>query len=347
MTQCGPWRRTSVGGPVARRGLIAGMAALSTLFSPIGFGFAPASAATASKPTYVVTPGCDTYDMAVDPVTNSVYLGCGEKLDVINGKTRKISTIPVDLETGPLGVDPKTDTVYATGWNPLTDRWVVATVDCRTRKVTHTVTSITRPGAVAVDPATDTIYVVGSSGIAVISGKTNRVTHTIKVGAYPATGITVDSLTDRIYASNQGEISGAGAGVAIINGRTDKVIGKITGSYEPGALTVDPNSDTIYVIDGGGENTVSALNGKTDSYAATINVGLLPVALGVDPSTDTVFVANSQGNSISAIDGKTKRVRNIRVEYPEGVGVNTTTETVYVGADDVAASSAAVAVFHG
>ena len=55
-----------------------------------------------------------------------------------------------------------------------------------------------------------------------------------------------------------------------------------------------------------------------------IQVGGSPVAIAVDPLTSAVYTANSAGNSVTAIDGRTKRVTaTIGVgRQPEGVAVN-------------------------
>jgi YVTN family beta-propeller protein len=68
------------------------------------------------------------------------------------------------------------------------------------------------------------------------------------------------------------------------------------------------------------------------TVTATIGVGSGPEGVGVDPSTHTVYVANSNGNSVSVIDGTTNTVTATIAagSGPEGVGVDPSTHTVYV-----------------
>jgi YVTN family beta-propeller protein len=72
------------------------------------------------------------------------------------------------------------------------------------------------------------------------------------------------------------------------------------------------------------------------TVTATIGVGSGPEGVGVDPSTHTVYVANSNGNSVSVIDGTTNTVTATiglpqgMYTGPDGVGVDLTAHAVYV-----------------
>ena len=95
----------------------------------------------------------------------------------------------------------------------------------------------------------------------------------------------------------------------------------------PGAVAVNPSTDTVYVANGDG--TVSVIDGTSNAVTHTISVGGYPTAVAVDASTDTVYVAD--GNSVLMIDGSSNAVTGTISDDngPSGVAVDPTTDTVY------------------
>jgi YVTN family beta-propeller protein len=103
----------------------------------------------------------------------------------------------------------------------------------------------------------------------------------------------------------------------------------------PGAVAVNPTTDTIYVANNG-SNTVSMIDGATDTVTATIAVGTSPYSVAVDPLTNTIYVANFGSRTVSVIDGATNTVTQTVGSGagvgndPSGVAVDPRTNRLYV-----------------
>ncbi len=110
------------------------------------------------------------------------------------------------------------------------------------------------PFGVAADPLTDTIYVTnaGSETVSVISGRTNTVVATVRVGFPAAFGVAEDPQTNTIYVANGDDEA------VVISGRTNTVVARVrVGPCALGVAT-DPRTNTSYVTNACG-NTVSVL----------------------------------------------------------------------------------------
>ena len=104
------------------------------------------------------------------------------------------------------------------------------------------------------NPRTDTIYVanVDSSTVSVISGRTNTVLATVRVGFPAAFGVAANPKTNTIYVANGDDET------VVISGRTNTVEARVrTGGCSIGVAT-DPKTNTSYVTNAC-SNTVSVL----------------------------------------------------------------------------------------
>jgi DNA-binding beta-propeller fold protein YncE len=111
----------------------------------------------------------------------------------------------------------------------------------------------------------------------------------------------------------------------------------------PDWLDVNPDTDTIYVANGGiggSRNTVSVINGRTCRTAdiggckhssPAIKVGPAPLSLAVDPITDTIYVT-TVNNTVAVIDGATcsAEVRSGCGQQPPEVPVGNTPSSVVI-----------------
>ncbi len=77
--------------------------------------------------------------------------------------------------------------------------------------------------------------------VSVISGRTNTVVASIRVGQAPQ-GVAVNPKTDTVYVAN-----GDNNTVSVINGRTDTAVARIRVGRIPDGVATDPKSDTTYV----------------------------------------------------------------------------------------------------
>ena len=164
----------------------------------------------------------------------------------------------------------------------------------------------------------------------------------IKVGGFP-TGIALNPVTNTIYVGN-----GTTGTLSLINGKKcnagdsrgcSQHVTAVTAGTDPIGIAVNGATNTVYVANASG--TVAVVNGgKCDAanmsgchvQPATVRVGANPQFLAVDQTTNTIYVANSAANTVSVIDGSTRRVRaTIPVgPLPFTLAINEATSSVYV-----------------
>jgi len=167
----------------------------------------------------------------------------------------------------------------------------------------------------------------------------DQVITTIPIQGVPI-GLGVNSATHMIYVGTSYDPSHSDK-VYVINGATNNVTSTIQGGQGHRDISVNSNTNMIYVVNFGYystsyrlicDNTVSVINGTTNSVQSTIPVGNCPIAVGVNPITNMIYVANSNDNTVSVINGTTNSVQStIPVgNSPNGVGVNLNTDMIYV-----------------
>jgi YVTN family beta-propeller protein len=220
-----------------------------------------------------ITVGQNPRDVSVNPSTNTVYVANSDDgtVSVINGKTNTVTAnITVGQYPRAVSVNPSTNTVY------VADLFVYA-INGKTNTVTANITVGHDPEAISVNPSTNTVYVANSDDgtVSVINGKTNTVTAKITVGRNPE-AISVNPSTNTVYVANYKDTSKytgfayAKTGfVYAINGKTNTVIANITVGQNPGAVSVNPSTNTVYVANLD-DSTVSVINGKTNTVMPVI-----------------------------------------------------------------------------
>ena len=147
--------------------------------------------------------------IAVNPVTNKVFVPLGEHAAVIDGATNAVTTVAVPAYG--LAVNSTTDKIYAVSGSNVTQ-----VIDGATLSTTAVFAAITTPqGVVAVDAATNTVYVTNVAyptdcpgpfcnpgSVTVIDGATNATTTLIDPHASGPAALAIDASADRIYVAN-------------------------------------------------------------------------------------------------------------------------------------------------
>ena len=273
--------------------------------------------------TATVAAGTNPQAVAVNPVTNKIYVANGgNSVTVIDGATNATTTV----------TDPNASSPYAVAVNPVTNQIYVAnngsnnvTVIDGATNATTTVGAGTGCIAIAVNPITNKIYVAnqGSNNVTVIDGATNT-TNTVSVGTGPQ-GVAVNPSTNLIYVAN-----GASKNVTVINGVTNATTTVTDPSaVSPFSVAVNSGTDMIYVGNYGSSN-VTAINGGTNT-TTTITVGTHPTAVAVNPITSQIYVTNSGSANVTVINGFTNGTTTVAAGTdPLGVAVNPLTNMVYV-----------------
>jgi YVTN family beta-propeller protein len=207
--------------------------------------------------------GNDSGSIAVNPVTNKIYVGNAVgTVTVIDGATNSTTTLSVGA--GALAVNPVTNKIYViSGSNTVT------VIDGATNNTTA-VTVGSSPQGVAVNPVTNKVYVTnsGSGTVTVIDGATNR-TKTVVVGNGPG-AIAVNPVTNKIYVANSGSNT-----ITVIDGATD-ITRTLAGGTGPAALAVNPVTNQVYVANSG-SNDVTVIT-EQQVQSNPLNTAITPLA---------------------------------------------------------------------
>lgn len=255
-----------------------------------------------------VTVGNAPTGLAVNPVTNSVYVAnSGETFVTViqDGATvGNGQTIPVGNSPAGIIVNPITNKVFVSNLNSNS----VSVIDAASNTVTATVAAGTKPGAIAANPVTNKVYVANSGdSVTVVDGAANsaKVAFT---GAGPA-AVGVNPVTAKVYVANQ-----TGNNVTVID-ETNNTTSTVTSVGGPVAVAVDPVLNKIYVANVLA-GSVTAIDGSTDK-PVTVRAGAHPTAVAVNPVTSMVYVANQgtltkgyQDSSVTVINGANNIVSN-------------------------------------
>jgi YVTN family beta-propeller protein len=267
-----------------------------------------------------VPVGSQPYAVAVNPVTNKVYVPnySSGTVTVIDGATHNTATVPVGSQPYAVAVNPVTNKVYVANLGSGT----VTVIDGATNN-TATVPVGSTPIAAAVNPVTNKVYVANYNDdtVTVIDGASNT-TVAVPVGSNPE-AVAVNPVTNKVYVANI-----SGTTVTVIEGATNNTAAVTVGSG-PQALAVNPVTNKVYVANFP-STTVTVIDGATNTIA-TAPVGSTPYAVTVNPVTNQVYVANSGSGTVTVIDGATNTTATVTVgSGPQAVAVNPATNQVYV-----------------
>ncbi len=98
-----------------------------------------------------------------------------------------------------------------------------------------------------------------------------------------------------------------GPRVEVLDTKTGKVIGAITGLKGTHGVALDSDGKTGYISDGGSNNVV-VFDRKSFATLATIPAGINPDGLLFEPVTKTVWAFNGRSKNVSVLDAGTRSV---------------------------------------
>jgi YVTN family beta-propeller protein len=277
--------------------------------------------ASADWVTKTVAVGKTPYALAVNPVTNKIYVANKDSnsVTVIDGATNSTTTVAVDSLPYAVAVNPVTNKIYVANRGSDT----VTVIDGATNSTTSVAVGHW-PWAVAVNPVTNKIYVVNRNGntVTVIDGATNGTT-TVTVGTQPQ-AVAVNPVTNKIYVTNY--VSNT---VTVIDGATNGTTTVAVGTT-PYAVAVNPVTNKIYVANSA-SNTVTVIDGATNG-TTTVAGGAYAYAVAVNPVTNKIYVPDYDNDTLTVIDGATNATTFVAVgDGPLVVAVNPVTNKIYVG----------------
>lgn len=245
-------------------------------------------------------------DVAVDPVTNRVYLANqrSNSVAVIDGATNTVvDAIAVSFPEA-VAVNPKTNRVYVASGLQLDNDLVV--IDGSSDQVVATIPWDTRrrPDSLAVDPVRNRVYAASAEQLLVVDGATNEIVTRLQIED-PArfcfnclAGVAVDTRRDRVYVGN---VPSAGL-VAVLDGASDQVLTTIrtTGREMPGEIAVDEQANRIYALPG-----PTVVSGNGYGILAQVPAAAPGASIAVDPGTSRIYVWVPQDLYLIVLDGST------------------------------------------
>src|SRR5215469_8171363 len=151
--------------------------------------------------------GVQPQAVAVNPVTNQIYVAVSQGASVIDGSTGAVSTVTAGTNPVAVAVNAASNRIYVA--NHISNN--VTVIDGSSNTVIATVTVGTGPVALAVNSVTNQIYVANRAGssFTVIDGATNTPT-TVSLGApgIDPAAVAVNPVTNKIYVvENTGKVA--------------------------------------------------------------------------------------------------------------------------------------------
>lgn len=320
----------------------------------------PGSTAYSQNITATVDVGLAPIEIAVNPVTNRIYVANfnNDNISVIDGSSnQEIATIEIGAAPQGICVNPATNRIYVThdGDDRTFDRDVLTVIDGSTNQVIDTFKTSVNLEWVDVNPSTNTVYTNGSRDtsyhwIIALDGATNEELATIELNDDMGKG-AINPVTNRIYIIN-------GQRVKVIDGATNEVISTIGIGIDDyymsefssvSDICVDTEANLVYgvvwlgifgtrvvVIDGATNKVIDDFTIPSSSvYNASFGIAL-------NPATDRIYVANFDylffelqipvaGKAIAIDASSQKKLAAITVgSQPIAFGVNADTGRIYV-----------------
>ncbi|RIK10591.1 MAG: hypothetical protein DCC49_02755 [Acidobacteria bacterium] len=300
---------------------IAFFVALALVLGLIAVGpetqFAEALTATDRVPV-----GTNPYAIAVNPVTNQIYVANRNSANIhrIDGNDGSKSPINTGITPTAIAVNSTTNKVYVAN-----DGSNSVTVYDATGNFTKHIPVGNSPRAVAVDSRENKVYVANSfsSNVTIIDAANGDSTSTMGVGVSPvAIAINTSIVPSRIYVAN----SGSNTVTVFTSGSPGWATVPVGSS--PAAIAINPLTDKIYVANSSSSN-VTVINGSNLTFT-NVAVGLSPNDVAINQATNKIYVPNASSNSVTVIDGLNNSTSAVATgTQPFRVAINQATNMIY------------------
>jgi YVTN family beta-propeller protein len=287
------------------------------------------------------TPAADPKLIAVNSVTNMIYVGVDDSftpangksesyfvLHVIEGKTNTIVYNITDKSSSSfhdIAVDSKTNRVYLVQGS---DSDGITVIDGYSNKIVYDMSlnglDGTRP-SIALNPEKNTLYVAfvhhNQTQISAINTSTNVSVANITlprlsfepafIGPAPASDIDVNLQTNKVYVTDD-----YARRIFVLDGETNEIVKTLVNNftnYPSARLAVDNSTGLVYVLnthvignmedDEIGQGKLSVIDGATDNI---VNYFMVEVSeeLAVNPQTHMIYILSTSPDIITVIEGK-------------------------------------------
>ena len=294
-----------------------------------------AATAFAQSPPPVAWPPSPSVKLALNPVTNKVYVvdEFSNSVVVIDAANNTTKTIAVGARPQYIAVNPTTNRVYVNNTQDATLSVLDGNTD--TTLATLPLGSI---GPIQINPVTNIIYVVrltgpGTDEVTYVNGD-NDTYYTIATESYQPIAVAVNHVTNTIYAAHYATgdvraISGA------MTGNAHPTTVSIGVWSRPFAVAANPVTNKVYVVTEDSRGPIAVINGADNTAvfpALRSGSGQGPKAIAVDTVNNKVYAAFS--GEIVVLDGATNALSYIPIgptsNGPIEIGINHATNKVYV-----------------
>jgi phospholipase C len=224
---------------------------------------------------YIAETG--TFDvLAVDTTT-----GTGHRIQV--------GPFPHDIAASPDGT-----AVYATvTGSDSGDSRTLAVIDTRSGRVTHSITTGSRPNRIALTRAGDRAYVSCATGIAIIDTRRNK-----RIGwiadPYGPQDLAVTADGHSLYVTEPRHDT-----IVVIDTGTHKILRRIPLSGQPWAIAV--TQETVYVTRLNAD-AVSTIDIRTGRVTKNITTGRQPQTIAITPEGSRAWIGNAGSHDITVIN---------------------------------------------
>ena len=217
--------------------------------------------------------------MAVNPITNKIYVITAYGVTVVDGTTYAELLIPAGENLENIAINTLTNKIYVTGQFGTT----VTVIDGATNS-TVSVPVGNSPNLLAINPYTNKIYVTVTQQVTVIDGATLATTP-VPLGAAPVS-MDVDNLSNKVYVSLVGSPSNS---IGIIDGNTLSVSSIPIGPLYPTSLVVNPITKKIYLDYGSYPSGMAVIDIATQRISYIFTTLNYPNLIAVDTGADRIY----------------------------------------------------------
>lgn len=247
-------------------------------------------------------------ELAVNPVTSRLY-ACDYNRGLVTvfdtRRNKVITTIPIrggDGDPSSVVVNVRTNKIYVTDW----ERAVVV-IDGATNNIITEIFGPVLPTRLALNPITRRLYIADENyygGVGVADTDTDQfITEVFTPGMY-TTGVAVDFVHHRVYASEQTSVFNE-AIVTEIDATTNTVLRTLPVPNYLSSVAVDPFRRQIYAanleMNTYNFSKLLVIDAKTFSVVESFSTETYPRWLCVDPVRKMLYVSSIYGSNITAI----------------------------------------------
>jgi YVTN family beta-propeller protein len=109
-----------------------------------------------------------------------------------------------------------------------------------------------------------------------------------------------DDVAHRLYIAHNSRVE-------VIDTKTGKAVGAVTGFKSTHGIALDPNGRVGYISDGAG-NAIGVFDRKTLAVLKTVPAGTNPDGITYEPTTKTVWAFNGRSNNVTVVDTASNEV---------------------------------------